>query len=69
MLVGSFGGHRKIMEKLAQMGPFYQAGTLSGNLLVTVAGLACLTGIAKQNIHKRLTEITTQLAKGLKKKS
>ncbi|MBS0613461.1 MAG: glutamate-1-semialdehyde 2,1-aminomutase, partial [Proteobacteria bacterium] len=31
MPVGAFGGRRKIMERLAPLGPVYQAGTLSGN--------------------------------------
>ncbi|PKN05652.1 MAG: aspartate aminotransferase family protein, partial [Deltaproteobacteria bacterium HGW-Deltaproteobacteria-9] len=29
--VGAFGGKREIMERLAPIGPVYQAGTLSGN--------------------------------------
>ena len=28
--VGAFGGRRDIMEKIAPLGPVYQAGTLSG---------------------------------------
>ena len=31
MPVGAFGGRRAIMEKIAPLGPVYQAGTLSGN--------------------------------------
>ena len=30
MPVGAFGGKRAIMEKIAPLGPVYQAGTLSG---------------------------------------
>ncbi|OQX38010.1 MAG: aspartate aminotransferase family protein, partial [Candidatus Sedimenticola endophacoides] len=30
MPVGAFGGRREIMEKIAPLGPVYQAGTLSG---------------------------------------
>ena len=29
--VGAYGGKREIMEKMAPVGPIYQAGTLSGN--------------------------------------
>jgi len=37
---GAFGGKREFMEKLAPLGPVYQAGTLSGNPLAMAAGLA-----------------------------
>jgi glutamate-1-semialdehyde 2,1-aminomutase len=40
--VGAFGGKRAIMEKLAPMGPVYQAGTLSGNPIAMSAGLTTL---------------------------
>jgi glutamate-1-semialdehyde 2,1-aminomutase len=33
MPLGAFGGRRDIMEKIAPLGPVYQAGTLSGNPL------------------------------------
>jgi glutamate-1-semialdehyde 2,1-aminomutase len=38
----AFGGRREIMERLAPVGPVYQAGTLSGNPVATAAGLAQL---------------------------
>lgn len=69
MPVGAFGGRRELMEKLAPIGPIYQAGTLSGNPLAMAAGLACLTEVAKPHTHKRLTELTTQLANGLQEKA
>ncbi len=40
--VGAYGGRREIMNKLAPLGPVYQAGTLSGNPLAMSAGLATL---------------------------
>ena len=40
--VGAFGGRKEIMEKLAPLGPVYQAGTLSGNPLAMRAGLETL---------------------------
>ena len=42
MPVGAFGGRRAIMEKIAPLGPVYQAGTLSGNPVAVAAGLATL---------------------------
>ena len=38
----AFGGRADIMDRLAPLGPVYQAGTLSGNPLATAAGLATL---------------------------
>jgi len=38
--VGAVGGRRDIMERIAPLGPVYQAGTLSGNPLAMAAGLA-----------------------------
>lgn len=66
MPVGAFGGRREVMEALAPTGPVYQAGTLSGNPIAMAAGLACLTQVSKPGVHQKLTELTTQLAEGLK---
>lgn len=38
----AFGGRREVMERLAPLGPVYQAGTLSGNPVAVAAGLATL---------------------------
>lgn len=38
----AFGGRRDVMERLAPLGPVYQAGTLSGNPIAVAAGLASL---------------------------
>jgi glutamate-1-semialdehyde 2,1-aminomutase len=38
----AFGGRAEVMEKLAPLGPVYQAGTLSGNPVAMAAGLATL---------------------------
>ena len=42
MPVGAYGGRKEIMEKVAPLGPVYQAGTLSGNPVAMAAGLAQL---------------------------
>ena len=65
MPVGAFGGRRDIMEKLAPLGPVYQAGTLSGNPVAMAAGLATLEGVAKPGFHARLAATTTRLVEGL----
>ncbi|MEZ7760037.1 glutamate-1-semialdehyde 2,1-aminomutase [Actinomyces oris] len=42
MPLAAIGGRAEVMDLLAPDGPVYQAGTLSGNPLATVAGLATL---------------------------
>jgi len=63
--VGAFGGKRAIMEKIAPLGPVYQAGTLSGNPVAMAAGLATLREIAQPGFFTALGERTRQLARGL----
>ena len=41
--MAAYGGRRDIMEKIAPVGPVYQAGTLSGNPLAVAAGIAMLS--------------------------
>jgi glutamate-1-semialdehyde 2,1-aminomutase len=52
--VGAFGGRREIMEKLAPLGPVYQAGTLSGNPLAMAAGIAALKLLDELDPYPRL---------------
>ncbi len=40
--MAAYGGRAEIMQKIAPLGPVYQAGTLSGNPLAVAAGLAML---------------------------
>jgi glutamate-1-semialdehyde 2,1-aminomutase len=42
LLAAAFGGRAEVMERLAPLGPVYQAGTLSGNPVAVAAGLATL---------------------------
>jgi glutamate-1-semialdehyde 2,1-aminomutase len=65
MPVGAFGGKRAIMEKIAPLGPVYQAGTLSGNPVAVAAGLATLTAIQAPGFYDRLSARTRALATGL----
>lgn len=65
MPVGAFGGKRVIMEKIAPLGPVYQAGTLSGNPVAMAAGLATLNGIMQPHFHERLAAQTDKLVRGL----
>jgi glutamate-1-semialdehyde 2,1-aminomutase len=65
MPVGAFGGRRAIMERIAPLGPVYQAGTLSGNPVAVAAGLATLTAIQAPGFFERLSERTRALTDGL----
>jgi glutamate-1-semialdehyde 2,1-aminomutase len=65
MPVGAFGGRRAIMEKIAPLGPVYQAGTLSGNPLAVAAGLATLREIQAPGFYDTLGAKTKSLTDGL----
>jgi len=65
MPVGAFGGRRDIMERIAPLGPVYQAGTLSGNPVAMAAGLATLDGLGAPGFHERLAASTDRLVNGL----
>jgi len=65
MPVGAFGGRREIMERLAPLGPVYQAGTLSGNPVAMAAGLATLASLSEPGFHERLARRTKQLVEGI----
>ncbi|MDY0340243.1 MAG: glutamate-1-semialdehyde 2,1-aminomutase [Coriobacteriia bacterium] len=64
--VGAFGGRREIMEHLAPNGPVYQAGTLSGNPVAMVAGLALMTELAKPGVYDELERKGARLEAGLR---
>ncbi|MDP2809778.1 MAG: glutamate-1-semialdehyde 2,1-aminomutase [Rhodocyclaceae bacterium] len=65
MPLGAFGGRRDIMEKIAPLGPVYQAGTLSGNPLSVAAGLVTLKKIAAPGFYEALAAKTRALVDGL----
>ncbi len=65
MPVGAFGGRRDIMERLAPLGPVYQAGTLSGNPVAMIAGLTTLQLLSAPGFHERLQATTDVLMRRL----
>jgi len=69
MPVGAFGGRRNIMERLAPLGPVYQAGTLSGNPVAMAAGLKTLELIDEPGFYQILTTKTEKLTSGLKERA
>ncbi len=64
--VGAFGGRRDIMERLAPLGPVYQAGTLSGNPLALAAGHETVRILLEERIHPRLEENAAALEEGIR---
>jgi len=64
--VGAFGGNREIMERLAPIGPVYQAGTLSGNPVAMVAGLALIGELSKPGVYDELERKGARLEHGLR---
>jgi glutamate-1-semialdehyde 2,1-aminomutase len=65
MPVGAFGGRRDIMERIAPLGPVYQAGTLSGNPVAMTAGLKTLELISSPGFYEELSGVTQTLVDGL----
>jgi glutamate-1-semialdehyde 2,1-aminomutase len=64
--VGALGGAKRIMEKLAPLGPVYQAGTLSGNPVAMAAGAATLALLKREPPYKVLQDRTDSLTYGLR---
>ncbi len=63
--LGVFGGRAEIMDRLAPLGPVYQAGTLSGNPVAVAAGLATLRKLQAPGFYEQLAARTRQLTEGL----
>jgi glutamate-1-semialdehyde 2,1-aminomutase len=63
--VGAVGGRREIMEKIAPLGPVYQAGTLSGNPVAVAAGLATLKLVEEKDFQSKIEKTARSLVDGL----
>lgn len=64
--VGAYGGKAEIMEKVAPLGPVYQAGTLSGNPVAMAAGIATLQVLRDETLYTQLAENSRSLTEGLR---
>ena len=63
MPLAAYGGRKDIMERVAPLGPVYQAGTLSGNPIATTAGIETLKILMeKPEIYDIIAKHTKQLA-------
>src|SRR5439155_5040627 len=65
MPVGAYGGREDVMKQVMPSGPVFQAGTLSGNPVAMVAGLATLKELRDHPPYARLEELSRRLADGL----
>ena len=63
--VGVYGGRRDIMQKIAPLGPVYQAGTLSGNPIAVAAGMATLKALEVPGTYEQLETRSARLHAGL----
>ena len=61
----AFGGRADIMQKLAPLGPVYQAGTLSGNPLAMAAGCKAMEILGRPGTYERLEQLGKRLGDGL----
>jgi len=61
--VGAYGGSATLMDRIAPVGPVYQAGTLSGNPLAMAAGIATLCQLKanREAFYKQLNEMSAKL--------
>jgi glutamate-1-semialdehyde 2,1-aminomutase len=63
--VAAYGGRRDLMDRVAPLGPVYQAGTLSGNPLAMSAGIASLDLLAASGFYESLDARAKRLGDGI----
>ena len=63
--VAAFGGRADLMQKMAPLGPVYQAGTLSGNPVAVAAGMATLKLVQEPGFYAKLGAASERLVAGL----
>ena len=63
--VAAYGGRKDLMDRVAPLGPVYQAGTLSGNPLAMSAGIATLDLLAVPGFYTALEVLAKRLGDGI----
>jgi glutamate-1-semialdehyde 2,1-aminomutase len=63
--VAAYGGRRDLMDRVAPLGPVYQAGTLSGNPLAMSAGIATLDLLSAPGFYELLETRAKRLGDGI----
>ncbi|HVB98625.1 MAG TPA: glutamate-1-semialdehyde 2,1-aminomutase [Candidatus Dormibacteraeota bacterium] len=64
--LAAYGGRADVMKMIAPEGPAYQAGTLSGNPLAAVAGLATLQELQRPGFYEELNAKSGRLVQGVR---
>ncbi len=62
---GAYGGRHDVMQYVSPLGGMFQAGTLAGNPLSAVAGLATLDVLRQENPYERMDRLATVLAENI----
>lgn len=63
--IGAYGGRADVMEKVAPLGPAYQAGTMAGNPASILAGIACLEVLQQHGVYETMERQAIRLTAGL----
>jgi glutamate-1-semialdehyde 2,1-aminomutase len=63
--IGAYGGRKEIMEKVAPLGPAYQAGTMAGNPASMLSGIACLEVLKQDGVYDYLDRLGSMLEEGI----
>ncbi len=64
--LAAYGGRADVMDRVAPLGPVYQAGTLSGNPVAVAAGLAQVRALARDpGVYARLEAAGARVEEGL----
>jgi glutamate-1-semialdehyde 2,1-aminomutase len=63
--IGAYGGRKEIMEKVAPLGPAYQAGTMAGNPASMLSGIACLEVLKQDGVYDNLDRLGSLLEEGI----
>ncbi len=66
MPLAVYGGRADVMQRIAPLGPVYQAGTLSGNPVAVSAGLSTLAELDDSS-YERLEALGSRLQTGLER--
>ncbi|MDB4868866.1 MAG: glutamate-semialdehyde -aminomutase [Cohnella sp.] len=63
--IGAYGGRAEVMDRVAPLGPAYQAGTMAGNPASILAGLACLEVLREPGVYDGMETLGVRLTEGL----
>jgi glutamate-1-semialdehyde 2,1-aminomutase len=64
--VAAYGGRAEFMDRVAPLGPVYQAGTLAGNPLAMRAGIATLEELKKPGAYEGLELRSEEFVNGMR---